>query len=179
MAPSAHDLVLANGSILDGSGAPAEPGDVAIDGDRIAAIGPAGTLSGRQTIELAGKALAPGFIDVHTHDDRAVLSDPGMLPKISQGVTTVVVGNCGISLAPLTLPGRLPPPPLNLLGGPAEFRFPRFADYVAAVEAARPAVNVAALVGHSSLRIGAMADLDRPATADELAAMREQLREGL
>src|SRR5882672_9566914 len=121
MAASAHDLVLANGSIVDGSGAPAEPGDVAIDGDRIAAIGPAGSLGGRRTIDLGGKTLAPGFIDVHTHDDRAVLADPGMLPKVSQGVTTVVVGNCGISLAPLTLPGRAVPPPLNLLGAVAHF----------------------------------------------------------
>jgi N-acyl-D-amino-acid deacylase len=90
-----------------------------------------------------------------------------------------VVGNCGISLAPLTLAGEAPPPPLNLLGGAEQFRFARFADYAAAVDAAQPAVNVAALVGHSSLRVGTMAALDRPATVDELSAMRALLDEGL
>ena len=179
MAPSDHELVLANASIVDGSGAPARPGDVAIDGAAIAAIGPPGSLGGRRVVDLGGKTLAPGFIDVHTHDDRAVLADPAMLPKVSQGVTTVIVGNCGVSLAPLTLPGRAVPPPLNLLGAVEDFRFPRVADYVAAVVAARPAVNVAALVGHSSLRVTVMPDLDRPATAAEQEAMRGMLREGL
>jgi N-acyl-D-amino-acid deacylase len=172
-------LVLADAEIHDGSGAPPRRGDVGIAGGRIAAIGEPGTLQAPERLLLGGKALAPGFIDVHTHDDRAVLTDPGMFCKLSQGVTTVVVGNCGISLAPLTLPGPTPPPPLNLLGGAAHFRFPRFAAYAAAVEAARPAVNVAALVGHGTLRIGAMRGLDRPAQPDELAVMRERLREGL
>jgi N-acyl-D-amino-acid deacylase len=179
MAGSDLELVLADAEIHDGSGAPPRHGDVGMAAGRIAAIGDAGSLRGRETLRLGGKALAPGFIDVHTHDDRAVLSDPGMFCKLSQGVTTVVVGNCGISLAPITLPGPTPPPPLNLLGGADRFKYPTFAQYAAAVDAARPAVNVAALVGHGTLRIGAMRDLDRPATPDELAAMRERLREGL
>lgn len=173
------DLVLSNGLVIDGTGGPARPGDVAIGAGEILAVGAPGSLGGRRVVDVAGKAVAPGFIDVHTHDDRAVLSDPDMLPKISQGVTTVVVGNCGISLAPLRLPDERVPPPLNLLGHAEQFRFPTFAAYADAVDAVRPSVNVAALVGHSSLRIGTMSDLDRPATEPELSSMRALLREGL
>ena len=83
--------------------------------------------------------VAPGFIDVHTHDDQIVLADPTMLPKITQGVTTVVVGNCGISLAPLV--HSAPPAPLDILQGPFEHKL--FSDYVRALGAARPALNAA------------------------------------
>ena len=71
--------------------------------------------------DYAGCLIVPGFIDVHTHDDTAVIRTPAMLPKISQGVTTVIVGNCGISAAPVTLRGE-PPDPMNLLGGAKDFR---------------------------------------------------------
>jgi N-acyl-D-amino-acid deacylase len=179
MTEGSCDLVLANGTIIDGSGAPPRAGDVGVISNRIVAVDRPGALRGRTVIDARDKVVAPGFIDVHTHDDRAVLSDPGMMCKISQGVTTVVVGNCGISLAPLALEGRSPPPPLNLLGGTRDYRYPRFSAYAAAVDAARPSVNVAALVGHSSLRIATMADLDRPARHDELAAMRAMLHEAL
>ena len=128
-------------------------------------------------IDASGRIVAPGFIDVHTHDDQIVLSAPHMLPKISQGVTTVVVGNCGISLAPLVHASV--PPPLNLLGGTDKYVYPTMAAYVAAVDAARPAVNVAALVGHSTLRVATMDDPYRPATPAEQARMCELLREGL
>jgi len=101
-----------------------------------------------------------------------------MLPKLSQGVTTVVVGNCGISAAPVRLRGE-PPDPMNLLGGADTFAYPRYADYVRAVEAARPSVNVAALVGHTALRSNHLDRLDRPASGAEIAAMRAQLREAL
>ena len=120
--------------------------------------------------------MAPGFIDVHTHDDQIVLAAPQMLPKISQGVTTVVVGNCGISLAPLVHADV--PPPLNLLGGGDKYVYPTMAAYVDAVGRARPAVNVAALVGHSTLRVATMDDPYRPATHAEQARMVELLREG-
>ena len=114
---------------------------------------------------------------MHTHDDQIVLSAPQMLPKISQGVTTVVVGNCGISLAPLVHADV--PPPLNLLGGADKYVHPTMAAYVDAVGRARPAVNVAALVGHSTLRVAAMADPYRAATHAEQARMVELLREGM
>ena len=104
-------------------------------------------------IDLTGLALAPGFIDAHSHDDRAVLDQPEMTFKISQGVTTVVVGNCGISLAPVTFADK-PPPPMNLLGGAGAYEFPTMAAYAAAVGRARPAVNVVSLVGHSARALG-------------------------
>src|SRR5688572_17188041 len=115
----AHDMVFRNALVFDGSGKAPYQGELAIAGDRIAAVGTSGTIpqnAGQLEHDLEGLALAPGFIDAHTHDDRIVLDDPAMLPKISQGVTTVVIGNCGISLAPVTFQGD-PPPPMNLLGG--------------------------------------------------------------
>jgi N-acyl-D-amino-acid deacylase len=179
-----HDRVFRNGLILDGTGAPGIQGDVAIDGERIAAIGAPGTLSGHDVIDITGQAIAPGFIDVHTHDDRLVLADPAMTPKVTQGVTTVVVGNCGISLAPIDWKqalhgGGAPIAPFTLLGGAGDFRYPAMRDYVAAIDAARPAVNVAVLVGHSTLRVQVMDDLARTATGDEIAAMRALLAEAL
>ncbi len=133
---------------------------------------------GDDEVDGAGRVLAPGFIDVHTHDDTNVIRTPDMLPKVSQGITTVIVGNCGISASPVTLRGD-PPDPMNLLGPASAFGYPRFADYVEAVEQTQPAVNVAALVGHTALRNNHLDRLDRAATETEVAAMREQLREAL
>ena len=96
----------------------------------------------------APSAPLPGFIDAHTHDDQALLSDPAMDFKVSQGVTTVVTGNCGISIAPLP-PGNSLPAPLNLLDPDKAARFGTMRDYLAALDATPAAVNVAALVGHS------------------------------
>ncbi len=101
-----------------------------------------------------------------------------MAAKASQGVTTVITGNCGISLAPLTL-RDMPPPPLDLIGAIEDYRYERFADYLAALDAEPAALNAACLVGHSTLRVGAMRDLDRPADRAELAAMGERLQEAL
>jgi len=175
---ASYDLVLRGGSVLDGTGAPAKSADLAIAGDRIAAIGALSRQSGREEIDVAGLTVAPGFIDVHTHDDRALFATPDMAAKVSQGVTTVIVGNCGISLAP-ALPDRPLPPPLDLIGTAEAFRFRRFADYLDAVEAAPPAINAACLVGHSTLRAGAMDKLDRPADEGEIEAMRARLAEAL
>jgi len=172
------DTLIRNASVLDGSGAAPETLDVAIAGDRILAVGPSLRCKAGTVIEAEGLSLAPGFIDVHTHDDTSVLHTPTMLPKLSQGVTTVIVGNCGISAAPVQLRGE-PPDPMNLLGDAGVFRYPKFAQYVAAIGAARPAVNVAALVGHTALRNNHMDRLDRTATRDEVAAMRAQLQEAL
>lgn len=179
MPHTTYDLVLRNALIIDGTGKPGFPGDIGVNGERIAAIAGPGSLTGDACLEVGGRVVSPGFIDVHTHDDRLVLIDPAMAPKVSQGISTVVVGNCGISLAPLLLKGRQPPQPLDLLGGADDYRFGRFAQYIEAVEAASPAVNVAALVGHSSLRVAAMGDLDRPATEDEIEVMRRTLRAAL
>jgi len=114
---------------------------------------------------------------VHTHDDRSALVTPDMTPKVCQGVTSVAVGNCGVSLAPLRLQG--PPPPLNLLGEREDFRFDTVADYVGAVDEAGPAANLAVLIGHSTLRVGTMADTGRKADAREIDRMRALLAKGL
>jgi N-acyl-D-amino-acid deacylase len=164
--------------VLDGSGAPATQTDVSVENGRVIAIGRSLEGAARETVDARGLTLAPGFIDVHTHDDLALLARPAMLPKISQGVTTVIVGNCGISAAPFTLRGQLPEP-MNLLGGAGEFSYPTFAAYLHAIDEAQPAVNVAALVGHTALRSNHMDRLDREATSHEVALMRHQLEEAL
>lgn len=172
------DTIIANVTVVDGSGSDPIRASVAIQGDRILEIGNLDGYSAEQVVDAKNFVVAPGFIDVHTHDDIAVLHAPEMLPKISQGVTTVIVGNCGVSAAPVRLPGD-PPEPMNLLGGAADFCFPTFSAYAAAVDEARPSINVAALVGHTSLRATHMHRLDREATDAEIAAMRAHLAESL
>jgi N-acyl-D-amino-acid deacylase len=172
------DLIIRDAIVLDGSGGAATRADVAVEGGRVVAIGTSMDCEAGNTVDARGLALAPGFIDVHTHDDLALLARPAMLSKISQGVTTVIVGNCGISAAPVTLRGELPDP-MNLLGTSGEFRYSTFAAYRRAIDEARPAVNVAALVGHTALRNNHMDRLDRGATSSEVTAMRTQLEEAL
>lgn len=172
------DLLLANAEIHDGLGRPPVRGGVAIGDGHILAVGDVSDWHARETRDLGGLCLAPGFIDVHTHDDRAVLDDSGMEPKITQGVTSVIVGNCGISLAPYKNPPRLVPP-LGLLGDPQDYRFDSFAAYGQAVDAANVAVNVAALAGHGTLRAMSMEDTEAPASQAEIEKMRALLREAL
>lgn len=172
------ETLIRNASVIDGSGAAAETLDVAVASGRIAIIGPSLQVRATHCVDGEGLVLAPGFVDVHTHDDLYVVENPSMLPKLSQGVTTVIVGNCGISASPVHLNGTLPDP-MNLLGDRASFRYATFAQYVSAVNQARPAVNVAALVGHTALRNNHMDRLDRAATNREIAAMRAQLSESL
>ena len=172
------DTLIRNATIFDGSNAGPEVGDVALRGERILAVGAGLECRASAAIDGEALALAPGFIDTHTHDDTSVIRAPGMVPKISQGVTTVITGNCGISAAPVALRGD-PPDPMNLLGEADVFRYPTFAAYVAAIQEARPAVNVAALVGHTALRNNHMDRLDRGATPAEIREMRGQLQEAL
>ncbi len=166
--------------MIDGGGGPSWPGDVLIVGDRIARLGeglrerlPDGlVIADLDVIDCRGHAIAPGFIDAHTHDDAIVLRDPACLPKLSQGITTVVTGNCGISLAPYAT--REAMPPLTLLGADS-FRHATMSEYRLAVQAAQPALNVAALIGHTTLRFAAMTDLTRAASSDERAQMARLL----
>ena len=174
------DLIIRDATILDGTGAPRSRGDVGISGDRIAALGDLGAHTADQEIVATGKALAPGFIDAHTHDDRAVLCGPAcMLCKMSQDVTTVVVGNCGISLSPVRM-ARRPPPPLDLLGEESWWTFDSFGAYATRLRDDPAPVNTYALIGHMSLRAEAMGgDLDRAATDREAEAMRRRLADAL
>jgi N-acyl-D-aspartate/D-glutamate deacylase len=174
----ACETLIRNVRVVDGSGIEPQMADVAIENGAIAEVGSLSGYSARKTVDGEGRVLSPGFIDVHTHDDTNVIRDPQMLAKLSQGVTTVIAGNCGISAAPVRLAG-LPPDPMNLLGDANAFRYPTFDSYVATVNAARPSVNVASLVGHTALRSNHMDRLDRPATASEIRSMRTQLEEAL
>src|SRR3712207_1416544 len=145
-------------TLFDGTGAPRTSGDVGVSGDRIVAVGDLSAASADREVIATGKALAPGFIDAHTHDDRAVLCGPECLRcKSSQGVTTVVVGNCGVSLAPTRLSSR-PPPPLDLLGDEGWWTFGSFGEYARALERSPPAVNTYALCGHMTLRVDARSE---------------------
>lgn len=172
------DTLIRNASVLDGSAAPALSQDVALVDGMICEMGEALDFTAANEFDGTGLTLAPGFIDVHTHDDIAVIQNPGMCPKLSQGVTTVIVGNCGISAAPVTLRGELPDP-MNLLGTLNAFQYPSFAAYTTAVRESRPAVNVGVLIGHTALRNNHLDRLDRAATPAEIEAMRNQLQDSL
>ena len=169
-------LLLRHAQLVDGTGAPARIADVCVRGDRIAAIGQNLQVSADDILDLQGLTVAPGFIDVHTHDDAIVLRDPSMLPKLSQGVTTVITGNCGLSLVPLV--SDAPGSPLDLLHT-SEFRYRHLDDYAQAIAQSPPAVNVGALIGHTTLRATVMQDLTRAATAEETEAMAALLDEAL
>jgi N-acyl-D-amino-acid deacylase len=173
------DLIVRNAAIVDGTRAPRYRGEIGVRGDRIARIGDLRGATADTEIDAADRVAAPGFIDAHTHDDRLLLSGPDMTPKVSQGVTTVITGNCGISLA--HSPARsATTPPLDLLDGTGDwFRFPSFAAYREELRAKPAAINAACLVGHTSFRVAAMDKLERAATPAEIARMREMARESL
>ena len=171
------DLLLRGGEVIDGSKRPRYRADVGLCGAVITALGDLSTATAHRVIDARGKVVAPGFIDAHSHDDQALLLQPQMPFKLSQGVTAVVTGNCGISAAPLH-PDTPVPAPLNLLSD-ASTRFPSFAAYLQALRAAPPAVHVIPLVGHSTLRVEAMADVNRAANPDEIAQMQVLLCEAL
>ena len=172
------DFVFKNARLIDGSGMPSYIGGLAVDNDRIVAIGNVDDYYGANTHDLKGIALAPGFIDAHTHDDRALLSDPRMTSKVSQGVTTVVTGNCGISLAPLSYSGR-PPAPMDLLCDEGRDYFSSFGAYLDRLDEEPAAVNALCQVGHTTLRLAAMENLDRPADEREIRAMSGVLEQAL
>lgn len=177
MAGGSGSFVLRGGHVIDGTGRAAMRADVAIDAGRIVGVGRNIVLRGALEMDVSNRIVAPGFIDVHTHDDLACIADPEMIAKISQGVTTVVVGNCGIS-ATIVFDGVVSEP-FNLLGQSDEFCYPAFADYALAVDAATPRVNVGALVGHSTLRVRCVGDLERAALQAEQAEMEAMLATAL
>ncbi|MEL0021813.1 MAG: amidohydrolase family protein [Rickettsiales bacterium] len=149
MASNGYDLIIRNGDVIDGTGAPRHKADIGVKDDRISAIGDLSRDTAAVEVDAANRVVAPGFIDVHTHDDHALLSKPDMSYKTSQGVTTVVTGNCGVSLAPLRFEGDRPPPPLDLLGD--GYKFPRMSDFFEAV-GSNPAATNAARSHHAARR---------------------------
>lgn len=167
-----YDLVIRNARIVDGTGAPPRPGDVAVQDGRIVDVGEV-RAAARREVDARGHVLTPGFVDTHTHDDGALLQYPDMAFKLSQGVTTCVIGNCGFSVAPAVGAARRMVERSAILNvGDAPMHWEDMAGYAEAVTARRPAVNAIALVGHNTLRMAAFGNENRPPSAEEVAQMR-------
>jgi N-acyl-D-amino-acid deacylase len=180
-----YDLIIKNGRVIDGSGLPAFIADVGIQGGRIAAIGRIDAPA-RETLDASGKVVAPGFIDPHTHFDAQLLWDGYAKPALSHGVTTIVPGNCSLSLAPLKADHRMKlvgmfnqieEMPYKAFEQGVEWNWETFEEYLARIRRGL-AINVAPLVGHSVLRMWVMDDAanQRAATDAEIAAMQALLR---
>jgi len=178
--PLVFDLVIVNARIIDGVGSPAWDGWVGVRGDRIAAIEPVYVESppAVRVVDAGGSVLTPGFVDVHNHSDLAPMVEPGFASTVRQGVTTAVVGNCGISPWPNAGACEC----AEMVGGdPATLRlgWPSFNCWMDAMQACSPAVNIAALVGHGAVRAEVMGLAQRPPNEDELPAMRALVAEAM
>jgi N-acyl-D-amino-acid deacylase len=170
------DVVLAGGSVLDGSGAAAFVADVGIRDGAIEAVGELGDADALERVDISGRCVAPGFIDVHTHSDLAPLLDDEhaylRLATLRQGVTTEICGNCGFSVFPAPKKNRADlQRHVRVLFGPEADAYPSLDDYRAAVERNGLVTNLATLVGHGTLRAGVVGFADRAADSSELHAM--------
>src|SRR5579864_9424827 len=183
------DLVIKGGAVVDGSGGPRRAADVAIEGGRIVAVEPGIHAEARATLDAAGRAVAPGFIDPHTHFDVQLLWDGAAKPALEHGVTCVIPGNCSLSLAPLKTEHRkalvgmfqqIEEMPPEAFTEAFEWTWEDFAGYRRAMEPGL-SINVAPLVCHSVIRLWVMgADANqRAARPDEIAAMQVVLRTSL
>ncbi|MGA8567585.1 MAG: amidohydrolase family protein, partial [Candidatus Binataceae bacterium] len=175
MTDNRWDIVIRGAHIFDGTGAAPFLGSLAVRGDRIAAIG-AVEGDAKLEIDARGLALAPGFIDVHSHDDFAVLTTPAMDFKLMQGVTTEVIGNCGMGAAPYE---AMRDHFGTFFGDAATTGWEGYRGYLEMVERAPPSLNVAMLVGHNTIRAAVMGMARHAPTQDEQRAMRDLVREGL
>jgi len=163
--PNEFDLVLRGGRVLDGTGGPSSTTDVGIRGDRIAALGDLQGARALRTLNVEGLCVAPGFIDMHSHSDRSLLTDGLAQSAIRQGVTTHVTGNCGSSPAP-NRPGT-------------RDAFVEFREFVEALRKERTSINVCPLVGHNSVRAAVLGQENRRPTPAELEAMRQLVAEAM
>ncbi len=185
-----HDTVIRGGSIIDGTGAPAFTGDVAIDGDRITQVGgKAGPA--RRDINAEGRIVTPGWVDAHTHYDGQATWDPILAPSSWHGVTTILFGNCGVGFAPVRradhsqLIGLMEAveeiPGIALAEG-LKWNWESFPEYLDALEGMRRTIDVAAQIPHHPLRVYVMGDRAinlEAATADDIAEMRRLTLEGM
>lgn len=168
-----YEVLIRNGTVIDGTGAPGVPADVGLSGGRITALGPHLAGAAAREIDAGGCVVAPGFIDVHTHSDFTLLSAPSADSKVRQGITTEVVGNCGFSPAPVR------PQTLDLLKEYTGFLNPhlpwnwqRLGEFYQRVRERGCAMNIAPLVGHGAVRIAVMGFDNRPPSATELLQMQ-------
>ena len=169
------DLVIRGGTVFDGSGAEGIEGDVGIKGDRIAAVGPALVGSRHDEFDARGLAVAPGFVDIHSHGDESLFADPRAESVIRQGITTIVVGQDGASNAPADRP--LAAAAGGALG--ADRAWVSFADYFRAVTTLPSAVNVASMVGLGTIRGIVVGSANRAATPAEISRMRALVEDAL
>ncbi|GIP41220.1 dihydroorotase [Paenibacillus sp. J31TS4] len=175
------DLIIRNGRIVDGTGNPWFYGDVGVKEGRITHVGRVDQESA-ETVDAQGNVIAPGFIDGHSHSDLLLLDQPNAEMKLQQGVTTEVVGNCGLGPAPLLPPFEqaLASYVEPVLGRTSwEWSWRTVNDYLCRLSSAHASANVATYVAHGSLRIAVMGFANRPATAEELARMKTMLEEGM
>lgn len=184
-----HDLVIRNGQVIDGTGAESFTADVAIDGDTITSVGVVDA-PGEKEIDAKGHAVTPGFVDIHTHLDAQIGWDPQLTPLSWHGVTTALLGNCGVTFAPVrpgdapTLAGMMETvediPREAILGG-LPWNWEGYGGYLDAIEASRPGINVAGLVGHCAVRYYVMGEraVEETPTAAELARMAEVVGESV
>jgi N-acyl-D-amino-acid deacylase len=176
------DLVITNCRILDGCGNPWFWGDLAIQGGRIVEIAPVSTLRGMETLDIGGRFVAPGFIDIHTHSDLSILVNRRAESAIRQGVTTHVIGNCGMSPAPLAETYLTD---MRYYWGPISdqsevtWEWRTFDQYLKALQSGGLAINIASLAGHAALRMAIMGMDDRAPTPPELDQMKELLAEAM
>lgn len=176
----AWSLLLRGGSVVDGTGAPARPGNVAIEGDRIAAIGPSLTGEATRVVDVSGHVVAPGFIDAHSHSDLFYFDCPSAECKVRQGVTTEVVGMCSFSQAPVHQARRADLQGWAAgIGAKLDPRWETFGQYLDALRAVKPSVNVVHFVGHGALRMAAMGPENRAAAPDDLRALERLIAEAL
>jgi N-acyl-D-aspartate/D-glutamate deacylase len=185
------NMLLRGGSLVDGTGVPAREADVAVEGDRIAAVGPPGDVAApadAEVVDLDGLTLAPGFIDVHTHYDAQILWDGDLTPSSWHGVTSVVMGNCGFAVAPTRPEHRelivrtfenVEGMSMDALDAGIDWCFETFPEYLDAIERRPTRLNVGAFVGHSTLRLFVVGPEEREATEAEIATMRGLLREAI
>ena len=177
------DLVLKNGLIIDGTGRLAFEGDVAIHRNCILAVDAPGSVQhGAKEVDCQGLAIAPGFIDTHSHSDLRVLTEPGLPMKVRQGITLEVFGQDGISVAPIRKSDRpqMERSLAGLLGRlDREWDWESVAEYLESVERAKPSVDCSYLIPHGAVRLNAMGMDDRRPTAAELAAMQELIRRSM
>jgi N-acyl-D-amino-acid deacylase len=180
---SRPELILKNGLIVDGTGRQPIHRDIAILGDKILSVGGPGSLSdGAVEIDCTGLAIAPGFIDTHSHSDLRVLSEPELPMKLRQGITLEVFGQDGISVAPIRDADRaqMERSLAGLLGRlDRPWDWESVAEYLASVERSKPSLDCSYLIPHGAVRLNAMGMEDRRATAPEIAAMQELIRQSM
>ena len=176
--PGSLDLILQGGRVADGTGGPLVSADVGVRGARIAAIGALNAAPAARLLDCTGLVVAPGFIDAHSHSDLTLLANPRAESKVHQGVTTEVVGQCGMTVFPVREgdKGSLADV-CAFLDADAEWSWTDAAGYLSALEAAGPSVNVAACVGHSAVRGSVLGFGEAEATPDDLARMQRAAQE--